>query len=337
MNLFASKLLLVRCLRIAILGVAAIAWTGAPAQMVQDGYISLIVPYPAGSASDLTARQLQPAFGKSLGKTVVVENVAGAGGVIALQRLLARPADGSALVLSSPTEVILSPLSIPSARYRPEDFRPVGLVGQVSFALMARPDLPADNVQELVTLSRKSGGRELSYGSVGPGSILHLMGAQFGKLTGVRMLHIPYKGTPPMAQDLMAGQIDLAFLPLVGSVVEWLERGKLKALGTTTLAPLPSFPKLRTLASQHKGLGKFEFDAWTALIVPRKTSARDVLRLSNAFYESLRDPAVRRDMEQAGIMIANPMDLPALDRFYGEQIVRYRGLASGISVSEDRQ
>ena len=317
----------------AALWLALAACSTTWAQSFPNRAVTITVSSPAGSAPDVTALQLQPQFTKDLGQPVIIENVAGAGGTIGVQKFLSSVADGHNLLISSPTELILSPVAIPSAKYRAEDLRLFGLVGRLSFALMARPDLPANNVQELIALGTKAGTKQLSYGSVGPGSVLHLMGAHFAKLTGLQMLHVAYKGTPPLGQDLISGQIDVAFLPLAGSYPGLIEQGKLKVLGVASLAPLSAYPKLPTLVSQHKALGSFEFDAWGGLFLPRNAPDALVTRLNKTFNDAMHNPDLRRSIESTGISIAPPMSAPELEVFYREQITQYRALAASIPVS----
>ncbi len=318
--------------RAVLLGAAAGCAT-AWGQAFPSHAVSISVMYPAGSAPDVTARLFQPLLTKDLGQPVIVENVSGAGGTIGVQKVLAGAADGHNLLIASPTELILSPISIPSVKYRAEDLRLFGVVGSVSFALMARADLPANNIQELIALSKKPGTKELSYGSVGPGSVLHLMGAQLARLTGMQMLHVPYKGTPPLSQDMLGGQIDMAFLPLAGGFMGLIGQGKLKVLGVATLVPLAAYPKLPTLASQDKALAGFEFDAWAGLLLSRKAPDSVVTRLNKSFNDALRDPELRRGLESTGITLASPMTTSELDSFFAEQIGRYRALAAAIPVS----
>lgn len=320
---------IIRALSCTLAVVSTLTW----GQPFPAHSVSITVTYPAGSAPDVTARLMTPLLAQDLGQAVIVENVSGAGGMIGVQKVLGAPADGHGLIIASPTELILSPAANVSAKYRAEDLRLFGVVGRVSFALMARPDLPANNIPELLALSKRPGGKELSYGSVGQGSVLHLMAAHLARLTGMQMLHVPYKGTPPLGQDLIGGQVDLAFLPLAGNFPGLIEQGKLKVLGVATLSPLAAHPKIATLASQDKALSGFEFDAWAGLLVNRKVPDAAVLRLNKSFNDALRDEDLRRSIEATGVTLAAPMSAAQLEAFYTEQISRYRALAAAIQVA----
>ncbi|CAM5786653.1 Bug family tripartite tricarboxylate transporter substrate binding protein [Ottowia pentelensis] len=180
--------------------------------------VNLVVPWPAGNPTDAVARQFAPLLSKGFEQTVIVDNFVGAGGALAAQKVLRAPADGHTMLLASSTDLIMTPLGLSAARFKSDDFRLVGLIGRTPYALAVRPDLPVADLRELLAAMRKPGAREFSYGSIGPGSLIHLAGAQFAKVASTSMLHVPYKGLPPMMQELMGGQIDLAFLPLAGNV-----------------------------------------------------------------------------------------------------------------------
>jgi tripartite-type tricarboxylate transporter receptor subunit TctC len=297
--------------------------------------VTLTIPFPAGNSTDALARRMQPVLSQDLGQPVVIDNVAGAGGSIGVQKTLTGPADGHALLLATPTELILTPLALNSVKYKPEDLRLVGLVGRVPFVMLARKDMAANNLAELLALMRKSSDKPLSYGSIGPGSLIHLVGARFAQATGVNLLHVPYKGVPPLVQDLMAGQIDIAFIPLAGNIPSLMEQGKLRAYGIAAPAPHSLFPNLATLASQEKSLQGFEFDVWAGMQLPRAVPDEAAARIHKAFYDALRVPELRQWLEGTGTVIAAPMTIAELDRFYTGQITSYQALARAIGVKPE--
>lgn len=322
--------------RRAFLGASALVLYSAyaPAQTAPfpQRMISMVVPYPPGNPTDAVARQLAPLMGKDLGQTLIVDNVAGAGGALGVQKALSAPADGHMMLMSTTTELILSPLGVAAAKYTPRELRLAGYIGRTPYALMGRPDLPAANLPDLLAQMRKPGTTELSYGSTGPGSLIHLAGARFGQVSGLKLLHVPYKGLSPMIQDLMGNQIDLAFLPLAGSVPSMIEQGKLRFYGVTASAPHPLLPRLATMASLDKAFQGFDFDVWAALALPRSVPEPVVSRIHAAFYAALRNPELRQWLESTGAAIAAPMSLLELDRFYAEQINVYQALAKAIGV-----
>ena len=300
----------------------------ASAQNYPNKLITMVVPYPAGGGSDFVARQIQPELGKQLGQQIMVENTGGVGGAIGVQKVLSGPADGYQLVLGSPMELILAPLGLVSVKYKPEELRLVAQLVTTNMILLTRKDLPVNNVQELIDLGKT---KELSYGSVGPGSLYHLVAERFTQLTKVRTLHVPYKGMAPVLADLMGGQIDMAFVPLVGNVPSLVQEGKLKALGITAKQPLARFPNFEALAA-HKGLEGFEFDLWAGIQVPRQTPNDVVAKLHKAIYDSLQNPDVRKAYEGTGNSLPKLLPLAELDRLYTAEIARYQAIAKSVNL-----
>ena len=309
---------------------SALAWQAA-AQGYPSKAISLVVPYPAGGPSDYVARQIQPELGKVLNQTVIVENIGGAGGSIGIQRVLSAPTDGYQLTLGSPMELVLAPLAISSVKYKPEDMKVVARVGTTSMVLLIRKDLPANNIDELIAFIKKPGAKELSYGSVGPGSLYHLVGEKFSQVTGAKMLHVPYKGAAPLVTDLMGGQIDMVFMPLAGGTPGMIAEGKVKAMGVTSRSPHPKFPQLTALASV-KGLEALEFDLWAGFQVPAKTPTDVTLKLNKAIYEALQTHSLRNNLESTGSMVGQAMSLDELARMYSAEINRYQAVAKSINL-----
>lgn len=228
-------------------GVAALQ---ASAQTFPSKAINLVVPYPAGGPSDFVARQLQPELNRLLGQPVIIENIGGVGGAIGIQKVLSAPADGYNMTLGTPMELVLAPLAMSAVKFKPDDMKLVAQLVTTTMVLITRKDLPANNVEELIAMAKKPGAKELSYGSVGPGSLYHLIGEKFAQQTGTKMLHVPYKGAAPLMTDLMGGQIDMVFIPLAGSTPAMITEGKVKALGLTTKTAHPRFPNIPAMAAQ---------------------------------------------------------------------------------------
>jgi tripartite-type tricarboxylate transporter receptor subunit TctC len=297
--------------------------------------VTLIVPYPAGNPTDAIARKLQPLLGQVLKQTVIVENVPGAGGSLGTAKVLGAPADGNTVLVSTPSELILSPLSIQNVRYKPEDFRMVGMFGRSPYVLVSRADLPYANVSELIASRNASHARPMSYGSIGQGSLIHLISAQFGRQTGLDLLHVPYKGVPPMMQDILGGQLDLGFLPANGPTVAFIEQGKLRGYGITAAQPSGLFPKLPPLPGQHPSLANFSFETWGAFHVPRNTPDAVAQRWNQVFYEVTRDEDFRAWARSTGTDLLPPMSNRALDDQYRAEALRYQELARAIGVKAE--
>ena len=192
------------------------------AQAQTPGIVNIVVPQPAGNPTDGVARKLQPLLQKELGQTVIVENAPGAGGSIGAQKALGQPQPNNlSLLIVSQTEPILTPMTIKQVRYKPEDFQAVAVVARLPYILTARPTLQATTLVQLVETTKGSAA-PLSFGNIGPGSMIHLLGEQWARKNGVTLNQVPYKGVPPVIQDLIGGQIDLTFLPLGGATLQMI-------------------------------------------------------------------------------------------------------------------
>lgn len=232
--------------------------------------ITLVVPWPAGAPSDAMARRLQGPLQKSFGQPVVVENVGGAGGSLGVARLVQMPADGHALLVGTPTELVLSPLTMPAVRYKAEDFTLLASFGRVAYVLCCRATLPPTTFAELLRYA-SSAGKPLTIGHIGPGSLIQLMSLDLQKTANLALTLVPYRGVPPMMQDVMAGQLDLCFLPLAGHTAALLEQGRMRALGVSTPKPVALFPRFPTLAAGDARFERFDYDVWGGLLVRRET------------------------------------------------------------------
>lgn len=315
-----------------LLGLAGSLAIGlAQAQGYPAKTINLIVPYPAGGPSDFFARKVQPDAATRLGQTMIIENIGGAGGSIGLSRLINAPADGHTLALGSPMELVLAPMAIQGVKYKPEDFRMVAQFATTNTILAVRNSLNVKTVDELLALARKNPGSPLSYGSVGNGSLYHLIGEKFSQLTKVKMLHVPYKGIAPLLSDLMGGQIDMAFLPMAGSIPQTIVDGKIQGLAVTAKTPHPLFRQFPAMAAM-KGLEAMEFDIWAGIQVHKNTPDAVVNTLNKAFYAAAEVPETRKAFEGSGNVML-PTRTPAeLARIYQGEIERYRAIAKSINL-----
>jgi tripartite-type tricarboxylate transporter receptor subunit TctC len=292
---------------------------------------TLVVPYPAGGPSDFAARVVVPELQKALGQTFIVDNVGGVSGALGIQKALAAAADGQTMVLASPMELVLAPLTVQAVKHKPEDLRPAAVMVSTTLVLAARKELPVSTLDELLALQKRPGAQPLSYGSAGIGSLYHLVAEVLSQQTGAPMTHVPYKGTAPMVNDLVGGQIDIAFLPMAGPVPQMIREGKIKALGVTAKQPHPLFPQVPAMAT-HKALERFEFDLWAGLFVSRKVPDAAVDRLNAAVLQALQNPEVRKAYESTGNVVMRPMSGAALAAFYNAEIARYTAIARAANV-----
>ncbi|GAB3765485.1 tripartite tricarboxylate transporter substrate binding protein [Ramlibacter monticola] len=310
----------------ALAAVFALAGTAA-AQVFPGKTVSLMVPYPAGGASDYLARQIQADYQKQLAQPVIIENLGGVSGALGTQKVLNAAADGHSQVLVTPIEAMLAPFSLSAVKYKPEDLRLASLIATTPVVLLARKDIPASNLEEFLAWAK---GRDVSYGSVGPGSLFHILGEKLAARTNLKMLHVPYKGGTQLITDIAGGQIDVAFFALAGPVPGMIKDQRVRAIAVTSREPLHAWPGLKPFA-QSRQMNDFVFDIWAGVAVPRNTSDAAVLRINQAVTEAMKNPATRKNLEEAGSTIARPMTIQELDKFYAAEITEYRQLFKSIS------
>lgn len=295
--------------------------------------VTLMVPYPAGGVSDVIARTLNNTLAKQLGQPVVVENLGGASGGVAAQKVLHAPADGYVIFQGSPNELILGPLSNSALKYRPEDFRLVQMITVNPLAMLARKDLPANNGDELVAYARKAaaGGKPLTFASVGPGSLYHLLGEHMAKITGVPMTHVPYKGGAPALQDVLAGMVDIFITPYGTGQVDMVDQGKIKVVATLSTERQKLLAKYPTL-DESRALKGFVFDTWAGFFVRKDTPESVVQVLHKALSEVANDPAVRNALEAQAMIVPKPRSLVELATLYEENTAKYRAIAKAMNL-----
>jgi tripartite-type tricarboxylate transporter receptor subunit TctC len=303
----------------------------AVAQVYPAKPINLMVPYPAGGPSDAIARIFFTPLGKELGQQVLVENLGGVSGALAAQKVLAAPADGYYVFQGSPNEVILSPLANAAVKLKTEDFRLVHPVADAVMVFVTRKDLPVSNVDELIALARKSADRPLTYGSVGIGSLYHLILENVEASTGIKLAHVPYKGNAPLLQDIGGGQVDFAVLVYSAAMGAMAEQGRMKVIGqlgaqrSDLLKNVPS-------ASEGQALKNFSYKIWTGFMVPKNTPEEVVTRLHAAIGKTLQDPTVRAQLAAQTQVAAAPMSLAESAKFFEAETARYRAIAKQINL-----
>ncbi len=273
---------------------------GAPAARAQTpaaaGYpskpIQLIVPFPAGGATDGVARLVAEKLRQRLGQTVVVDNKAGASGILGTDFVAKAPADGHTLVLSLSTSLLINQFLYKKLPYAPQkDLALVSLLANVPIVLLAHPSVPASNAAELARYISANKGK-LSYGSWGVGSAGHLSLAAMSQGFNADMTHVAYKGEAPMLQDLIGGQIQLAFASAL-QAKSFAESGKVKAIGVTGEGRMPALPNVPTLAEQGWKDDIFRITGWVAVAAPAATPKPIVDRLAAELRAISEMPDVR--------------------------------------------
>ncbi len=293
--------------------------------------VNLMVPYPAGGPSDAIARIFFNPLAKELGQQVLVENLGGVGGALAAQKVLAAPADGYYVFQGSPNEVILSPLANAAVKLKAEDFRLVHPVADAVMVFVTRKDLPVNSIDELIALARKSNDKPLIYGSVGIGSLYHLILEHVQAATGVKLTHVPYKGNAPLLQDIGGGQVDFAVLVYSAAMGALADQGRLKVIGQLG-AQRSELLKNVPAAGESQALKSFSYKIWTGFMVPKSTPEDVVVRLHAAIGKTLQDPAVRSQLAAQTQLAAAPMTLADSAKFFDAETARYRAIARQINL-----
>ncbi|NDZ14309.1 ABC transporter substrate-binding protein [Variovorax sp. WS11] len=293
--------------------------------------VSLMVPYPAGGPSDAAARIFATPLAKELGQQVLVENLGGVSGAMAAQKVLAAPADGYYIFQGSPNEVILSPLANAAVKLKTEDFRLVHPVADAVMVFVARKDLPANSVDELIALARKSTDQPLSYGSVGVGSLYHLILEKVQQDAGIKLMHAPYKGNAPLLQDLGGGQVDFAVLVYSAAMGALADQGRLKVIGQLGAQRSELLKNVPT-ASEGKELKNFAYKIWSGFMVSKNTPEDVVQKLHKAIGATLKDPGVRTQLAAQTQVASPPMSLTESAKFFEAETARYRDIAKSIHL-----
>ena len=297
--------------------VLACALTLAATVSFAQGYpgksIRLIVPWPPTGTVDILGRTLGQKLSEGMAQPVVVENRAGANGMIGSEAAARAPADGYTIVVDNITgHAINATLQAKMPFDSLRDFAHVSLLGWVPDGIVSLPSLPAKNVQELIALARAQPGK-LTYASFGIGSSAHLAGELFKIMAGVDLLHIPYKGGQPAIADLLAGQVSI-YIPVLPSVVQLTKAGRLRLLAVTGAKRSSAMPDVPTVA--ESGLPGFEAINWFGLMAPAGTPREIVDRLHAETAKALQDPEVRQKLAGLGVEIqpGTPQEFTALLR-----------------------
>ena len=261
--------------------------------------VRTLVGSPPGGPVDFMARIYGDSVGQLLGQAFVVENRPGASGTLAADMAVRAPADGYTLMAAGPASITAAPHLFPKLNYDPaKDFVPVSMLGAGAFAFVINPSVPARNVQELIAYAKAKPG-SLTYGSGGTGSSGQLCAEAFSAATGIKMMHVPYKGDGPAVTDLISGQIQV-FFTAPNVAMPYVESGRLRLLGFTTRDRVASMPKVPTIAEQ--GVKDFEFLGWVAMFAPAGTPKADIDTLVAAWNKARVTPAVHKKLEDLAMV-----------------------------------
>ena len=284
--------------RVALLGcILGGTASAALAQAYPNKPIKLIVPFAPGGFTDVVARILGQKLSVSLGQPFVIENKAGAGSTIGTDFVAKAAPDGYTLVMVSTTHVI-SPAIYPKLPYDPiKSFTPVGKLVDSAYVLLVNPKVPANNVAEFIALAKASPDK-IHYASSGNGSSQHLMGGMFAAMTGVKMKHVPYKGSSGAANDLVAGVVESSFAGVPNAMAQ-VPAGRLKALAVTTSKRIPQLPDVPTM--QEAGVSGYNASVWLGLLAPAGTPKDVVMKLNSEIAKVLSAADTKKELYAAGV------------------------------------
>lgn len=285
----------------------------AHAQTYPSKPITLVVPFPAGSTTDLVGRILQDELSKAVGQTVVVDNRGGAGGGVGAEAVARSAPDGYTLLMGTIGTHSINPAVYAKINYDPiKDFEPVIQFGTAPNVLVVHPDLPIKSVSDLIAYIKANPGK-VNYGSSGNGTSNHLSGAMFVARNGLQATHIPYKGGAQAITDLLRGEIQFMFyhyLPLLGHIKD----GKLRAIANTNATRIDALPDVPVM--KEAGMNDFEVSAWFGVWAPARTPKDVVAKLNDTILKIISSPQVKKSLLAQGIdpVAGSPADLLKLNQ-----------------------
>jgi tripartite-type tricarboxylate transporter receptor subunit TctC len=294
-----------RSLRAVSLALAASLGLSLQAPSAQAAYpdkpIKMVVGFTAGGTADTVGRIMAQAMGERLHQTIVVENRTGANGNLATESVARSAPDGYTIFFTSVGHAV-NPYLYKSAKYDPvKDFTPIGQVLSAPNVLVVPPSSPFKTLEELIAFARANPGK-LNVASSGFGSSVHLSAELFMQATGVKLTHIPYKGTSVALPDLMSGTVSMMF-PNLPSLIPMIESGKLRALGVTTAKRSSAAPNIPTIA--EAGVLGYDMSTWYGFVGPANMDAAIVKQLNTVVQQTLADPAIRKKLSDQGVDIVS--------------------------------
>ena len=323
---------LIRGLRQTAVVVLSLAAAGiATAQSYPTKPILIKVAYPAGFGVDASVRPAAPLLQRSLGQTLVIDNMPGANGSIAAMNVLHAPPDGYTLLATAGPDFAVAPLTVVSAKYTLDSFKLIGVFGISDMVLVTNPTSPFNNLDSLLEQIKKPGGKELSMAHWGLGTLAHLAASDFQARAGVKFLEVPYKGIAPIATAIGGGEVDLAFVPLAGPILGMIQTGRIKAIAVAGAKRHSVFPELPTLGENPR-FKNFEFGIWSGLLAPARTPDAAVARLNKAFNEWTESPEYLALATAQGSRKLDPMTPQQASAFFRAESDKFIGVAKTLNL-----
>ena len=312
--------------RILLLAIVSLVCGHAAAQDYPAKAIQIIVPFPPGGGTDLLARVMADKLRERFGQPVTVENRSGAAGNIGAEAVYKAPADGHTLLFTQPAPIVVNKALYARLAFEPERFVPIALVSIQDIMLAANPKLPANDLKELIAYAKANPGK-LNFGSSGAGSAPHLAAELFASMAGVKMVHVPYKGSGESQSATLAGHVDLTFFAF-STALRHTKAGKLRAIAVGGAKRNPQAPDVPSISEALPG---YSAASWTALFAPPGTPAPVVQKLTTAASEIVRMPDVQKRLADQGDQSAD-LTSAQLAEFLREERSRWGGLIRTLGL-----
>ncbi len=294
--------------------------------------INLVVPFAPGGPTDAMARSLAMALRSSLGQPVIVDNRAGAGGNVGAELVARAQPDGHTLLFGTSGPLAINGLLYDSIRYDPvKSFSPVIMIGYLPNVLAVHPDVPAKNVPELIAYLKANPGKT-NYASSGNGASSHLVGAMFNLRAGTDVQHVPYRGTGPALNDLLAGQVTMTFTDVL-TALPYAQSGRLRVLGVTTAERSRAMPEVPTLMEQ--GVKDIDASVFFGIVAPAGTPAPVIERLNTAFAGLLKDDKVRETLTRQGLELPKDLSPGQLSTYMRQELDKWREVITASGAKAD--
>lgn len=305
--------------------IASFAATDFPTEKIK-----LVVPYPPGGPTDALARRLAQGVSEELKTTVIVENKAGANGNIGSQYVAKSKADGHTILFGTSGPLAINTSLYKGLSYHPEtSFEPIIKIGHLPNILVVHPSVDANNVQELIEYA-KNNPNSLTYASSGKGASSHLAGVLFNALADTKILHVPYKGTGPALNDLLGGQVSMAFTDLL-TALPHIKSNRLKALGLASNVRTKALPDLPTIEEQ--GLEGYDVSVFFGIVAPVNTSESTVNQLNDAFRSTMESEEIQKTLETQGIIEAETQTPNELKDFIHNEVKKWSKVINDASLN----